>query len=354
MRVSEIALGTLERLDAREVWTNEAYDFTPWLRRHIHVLGQALGLEIDVDVQQEVAVGLFSADLLGTDLGSSASILIENQLAQTDHSHLGQLLTYAGGLDTSILVWVSTKVREEHRQALTWLNERTHEDVFFFAVEIELLRIDGSKPAPHFKVVVAPNEWQKSTAPRSVASRSGTLSSERGERYKEFWRGLLAKVLALDAAATTASAERVPAQSWYGISIGRSGFLNNFAFSYQGSNKIVRTELYIDVGDKLQNEAIFEVFARERATIETEFGERLTWDRREDVRHCQIYVTRPGSLDDAPEALEDLSRWGAERLIRFRDVFGPRAKRLALPLPVPSPDVDPGGPQSDEGAADPA
>jgi hypothetical protein len=325
-------LGSLSRLDAREVWKNEAYDFTPWLRENIHLLGQALGLEIDIDVQREVAVGLFSADLLGTDLGSSAGILIENQLEQTDHSHFGQLLTYAGGLDTPILVWVSTRVREEHRQALTWLNERTHEDVLFFAVEIELLRIDGSNPAPHFKVVVAPNDWQKTKAPRRGGSRPGTLSSERGERYKEFWRGLLTEILSVDQTATTASADRVPAQSWYGISIGRSGFQDLFAFSYEGSNKIVRAELYIDVGDKLQNEAIFDHFLAERQAIESEFGEVLSWDRRDDVRMSKIYVSRPGSLDDPTEVLDDLKRWGADRLLRLRRVFGPRACALTLPL----------------------
>ncbi len=332
-------LGALERLDARDVWKNEAYDFTPWLREHIHLLGQALGLEIDIDVQQEVAVGLFSADLLGTDLGSSASILIENQLEQTDHSHLGQLLTYAGGLDTSILVWVSTKVREEHRQALIWLNERTHEDVLFFAVEIELLRIGDSKPAPHFKVVVAPNDWQKSKAPRSAGAGSGSLSVERGERYKEFWRGLLAEILALDPTATTASPERVQPQSSYGIPIGRSGFRDLFSFSYEGSKKIVRAELCLDVGDKLQNEAIFDRFLAEREEIEAEFGEVLSWERLEDIQRSKIYVTQPGSLDDPPESLDELRRWGADRMLRLRRVFGPRAKALELPLPMTDPAI---------------
>lgn len=327
-------LGALERLDAREVWKSEAYDFTPWLREHVHLLGEALGLEIDVDVQREIAVGLFSADLLGTDLGSGLSILIENQLEQTDHSHLGQLLTYAGGLGTSIVVWVSTKVREEHRQALLWLNEVTREDVLFFGVEIELLRVDGSKPAPHFKVVVAPNEWQKTASSRSSTSRSGTLSPERGERYKEFWRGLLEEILRRDARATTASAERVPAQSWYGISIGRSGFQDIFAFGWDGPNQLVRAQLYIDVRDKEQNEAIFDLLAADREAIEREFGEPLVWERREDVKMSSVSLKRPGSIDDSSEKLEELKVWGAERLLRIRDVFGPRVKALALPLAV--------------------
>jgi hypothetical protein len=329
-------LGALERLDPRSVWSSEPYEFTPWLRQNIGLLGQALGLDIDVDVQREVAVGLFSADLLGTDLGTNASILIENQLEATDHSHLGQLLTYAGGLGTDIVVWVTTKVREEHRQALTWLNEKTREEVSFFGVEVELLRIDGSRPAPHFKVVVAPNEWQKAGAPRAGAARAGGLSTERGERYKEFWRGLLAAILARDPQATTASADRVPAQSWYGISIGRSGFYDNFAFASEGSRQVVRTELYIDVGPKEQNEAVFDAFYAERDAIEREFGEALHWDRREDVKMCKVYAKRDGSLDDSPERLGELQEWGADRLLRVRRVFGPRAKALVLPLPVAS------------------
>lgn len=331
--MTDYVLGSLERMDAREVWKREAYDFTPWLRENIHLLGQALGLDIDVDVQREVAVGLFSADLLGTDLGSGASVLIENQLEQTDHSHLGQLLTYASGLDTTILVWVSTKVREEHRQALTWLNERTHEDVLFFAVEVELLKIDGSNPAPHFRVVVEPNDWQKAKTMRSTGSRRpGTMSAERGERYKEFWRGLLTEILSIDPTATTASPDRVPAQSWYGISIGRSGFQDLFAFSYEGSERIVRAELYIDVRDKPQNKAIFDCLLADREVLEREFGETLTWDRRDDVRMSKIYVSRPGSLDDPAQGLADLQRWGADRLVRFRRVFGPRARDLTLPI----------------------
>src|SRR4051794_406137 len=98
-----VVLGRLERLPAREVWKHEALDFTPWLRDNIDQLGEALGLEIVSEVQAEVAVGVFYADLLGVDSGSQAAILIENQLEPTDHGHLGQLLTYAGGLDSRTL-----------------------------------------------------------------------------------------------------------------------------------------------------------------------------------------------------------------------------------------------------------
>jgi hypothetical protein len=116
--------------------------------------------------------------------------------------------------------------------------------------------------------------------------------------------------------------------------IGRSGFQDLFAFSYEGSSRIVRVELYLDVGDKEQNKAIFDRFIEEREAIESEFGEPLVWDRRDDVRMSKIYVKRQASLEDAPEALDELKKWGAERMLRFRRVFGQRAKVLVLPLPI--------------------
>lgn len=334
--MNETGLGTLEWLDPREVWKSEPYEFTPWLRQNIHLLGQALGLEIDIDVQQEVAVGLFSADLLGTDVATSGAILIENQLAQTDHSHLGQLLTYAGGLDTNILVWVSTKVREEHRQALTWLNEKTGEDVLVFAVEIELLSIDGGKPAPHFKVVVSPNEWQKQKTRAGLGAGGAAQPTERQERFKAFWRELLEEVLARDPMATTASPERVPGHNWYGISIGRSGFQDNFVFGwdYEASQAVIRVELYIDTRDRDQNKAIFDKLAEDQVAIDAEFGEPLIWTRRDDIRASRIFVTRPGSIEDPADTLGEIKTWGAERMLRIRDVFGPRVRALPLPLPV--------------------
>lgn len=332
--MTQIRLGTIERIDPREIWKSEPYDFTPWLRENIGELGRALGLEIDVDVQQEVAVGLFSADLLGTDVGTSAGILVENQLAQTDHSHLGQVLTYAAGLGTDIVVWVSTKVRDEHRQALTWLNERTHEDVLFFGVEIEVLKIGDSLPAPHLSVVVAPNEWQKSKRGGTSGS-SGAQPSERGEKYRRFWQGLLEEIQARDPSATTASPERAPRQNWFGISIGRTGFADNMVFGWSPeSGNVIRVELYIDVGDQDQNKAIFDVLESDRVAIEGEFVEELEWTRRDDIRASRVLIGRPGSIDDSEEELHSHRVWGADRMLALKRVFAPRVKALPLPLPV--------------------
>jgi hypothetical protein len=128
-------LGKLETLDPRQVWAHEAYSFTPWLLENADAPNEVLGMDLDLS-EAEHPVGSFALDLIGVDEATSERVIIENQLTQTDHSHLGQLLTYAGGTDAVNIVWIATGFREEHRAALDWLNSRTDENTRFFGVEI--------------------------------------------------------------------------------------------------------------------------------------------------------------------------------------------------------------------------
>ena len=82
-------------------------------------------------IDREAPVGNFYLDLLARDLGSSKTVVIENQYNQTNHEHLGKLLTYAGGSDASTAIWISEEIQDEHRQALEWLNQRTDTETQF-------------------------------------------------------------------------------------------------------------------------------------------------------------------------------------------------------------------------------
>ncbi len=171
-------LGRLKKVDLREVFTSEAGDFTPWLAQeeNLKLLGETIGIDLELEAQEK-DVGPFRADILCKDTATDNWVLIENQLERTDHTHLGQLLTYAAGLDVVTIVWVADHFSEEHRATLDWLNERTDEKINFFGLEVELWRIGDSPIARKFNVVSQPNDWTRSV--QTAAAGSGELSAHK-------------------------------------------------------------------------------------------------------------------------------------------------------------------------------
>lgn len=156
---TSIKLSKVSKVDLRSCWQNEANDFTPWLasEENIALLADALGMnELEVKAQEE-HVGPFRADILCIDPGTDKYVLIENQLEKTDHSHLGQILTYAAGLEAVTIIWIAERFTEEHRAAIDWLNSITDKEFNFFGVEIELIKIGDSPAAPIFNVIAKPN-----------------------------------------------------------------------------------------------------------------------------------------------------------------------------------------------------
>jgi len=302
----------IEKVDPRTIWKHEAHDFTPWLAENISELGEALGLELEF-TEQEADVGGFSLDLLAKDLSRNATVIIENQLATTDHDHLGKLLTYASGYDADLLIWISTEIREEHRQALDWLNQRTDSNTEIFGVVVEILKIGESRPALQFKVVVSPNEWQKSRK-----KQSSTATSEKAERYREYFQGLLDELREVH---KFTSAKKGQPQNWYSFSSGNRRFQYSHSFTH-GSK--VRSELYIDNGDLEDNKALFDALFSDRTAIESEYGEALEWERLDDRRACRIAIYRSGSIDDSSEELQEIREWGIENLLKMKKVFGSR------------------------------
>ena len=152
-------LSGLNKKPPQKLWKDEAKDFTPWLAENIETLGNALGLDLKFK-EREASVGDFSLDLLAEDVNTKRKVIIENQLTLSDHDHLGKLITYASGFDACTIIWVAESIRDEHKKALEWLNQKTDPETHFFAVEVEGLQIDDSKPVPNFKPIVIPTERQ--------------------------------------------------------------------------------------------------------------------------------------------------------------------------------------------------
>jgi hypothetical protein len=324
-----IKLGTLRSLDARTAWVHEAHDFTPWLAQHLDLLGQALGLDLELEAT-EVSVGEFTVDIVARDASSGRELIVENQLESTDHSHLGQLLTYASGRKPAYVVWVAPRFRDDHRQALDWLNASTIEGIDFFGVELELLQIDDSPLAAHFKLVAQPNEWAKATRSTSATS------SERGARYQAFFEQVLADFKAARPGLT--SAARVGPQNWTSFTAGRPGFI----FSWAIAGNRLRVEVYIDTGDAASTKALFDGLVLQREMIETGLGGPVSWERLDHRRASRIATYRdlPAGVDfdEAPEG----RGWMVETMVRWNDILRPI---LATVEPV-SIAAQPNGPPS--------
>ena len=174
--------GTLEPVDVRQAWRHEAQDFTPWLAANLDQLASVLGVELECE-NTEVRVGPYRADIVARIPQNDTRVLVENQLGDADLRHLGQLLAYLAGLEAEMVVWVATGFDEAHRSAIRWLNEHTADPFAFFAVRLELVRIDDSRPAPIFDVIERPNEWDRQV--QSVG-RGGALS-DTGKFRRDFW-----------------------------------------------------------------------------------------------------------------------------------------------------------------------
>jgi len=286
----ELSLGTLQHVDPRKLWNTEPGHFTPWLAQNLGLLGEALGIDLELE-GTEKAVGDFSCDVQARDTGRDRPVIIENQLEPTDHRHLGQLLTYAAGLDAAVIVWISPEVREEHREALDWLNHHTDDRIEFFGVSLEAISIDGSKPAVQFRLVAFPNAWSKK-AP-------GALSEKR-LRYQRFFQGVIDE---LRETHKFTNARAAQPQSWYAFASGTSGITYNASFA-RGDR--LRAELFIDVGDAITNKTIFDSLCIKRDEIEQETGP-LEWERLDQRRASRISLVRANTtIEDADTHAEEI------------------------------------------------
>ena len=302
-----MSIGKLSYVDdLRVIWQHEERDFTPWLSEHIGLLGEALSLDLEV-VSVEHGVGAFSLDILAKESGSGNMVAIENQLEITDHSHLGQILTYASGVEAKTVVWISKEVRDEHRKAIDWLNEVTNDQMSFFAIEVQLIKIDESRPAPFFKVKASPNDWSK------VVGRPTPVIGEMSDRrmfYHDFFGALLERVQKIMPGLT--NSKKVGYDSWKSFPAGVGGYA--YAVAFRSGNRL-SCELYIDTGEKDLNKERFDMLETHKESIEMALG-KLSWERLDDRRACRIalYTTEIRSN-------EEMLEWGVSRLKIFREVF---------------------------------
>lgn len=308
--------GTIQEIELTEIWPHEAADFTPWLAENLDSLGEILGLDLEF-VESEAAVGDFSLDILARDLNSGGSVIIEDQLTRTDHDHLGKLLTYAAGHDAGTIVWISKTIRDEHRRALEWLNQRTEDEINFFGIVVEVIRIDDSKPAFILKPVVFPNNWARNTIQSAPKSMSG-----KDEAYRQFFQGLIDE---LRECHRFTSAKKAQPKSWCLYRTGIRGV--QFATGFPKNNR-AKVSLDFDFEDFDLTRRVFQLIIDARVEIENAYGDTLEFDVVENRRRCFLVSYFPGSIAESPERLKEIHNAMIERLLRMKKSVIPIVKRL--------------------------
>jgi hypothetical protein len=300
-------LGKLKQIDLRDVWKNEQTEFTPWLSQddNIRNLSEALNLDIKV-IKTEAEIGDFNIDILAEDSFNNNKIIIENQLEITNHEHLGKLITYASNSEARNIIWIVRDYREEHKQAIDWLNENMSEDINFFLVKLELLKIDDSAPAPRFDVISSPNDWA-----RTVKKISDDASlTETKVKQLEFWTEF--KRYAEDAKSKLRLRKTSP-QHWYSISYGNSN--SHIDLTINTKQNLIGCEIYIP-----ESKDYYKHLFSNKEQIEKELGINLQWMELPEKKASRILVTK--SFDFSEEnQWQEAFKWLKEQAEKFQQTF---------------------------------
>lgn len=302
-------LGILERLDdLRFVWKHEAQNFTPWLAEedNINMLGDAIGIEIS-EVEVESSVGNFSADIVAKETNTGRLIVIENQLEDTNHDHLGKIITYAGGINASIIIWLVKNAREEHKKAIEWLNNNMDDSIDIFLIQIELWKINDSVPAPRFNVLEQPNTWAK-----EVKKISHEMSDTMALKLN-YWTEFSDYVFQTAEFARRFNKRKPSTDHWYSVGSGNSEY--HFAFLLNTVRDVVTVECYIR-----DNKDLFDQFYLQKEKIESVIEQELDWRRLPDKKASRILLEKKVDLKNKND-WERQFDWMREIGIKFYDAF---------------------------------
>ncbi len=310
-------LGRLEKQDLRTYWRKEGSEFTPWLAKeeNIQLLGETIGIDLEVK-KQEDNVGPYRADITCIDTTNNHLVLIENQLEKTDHIHLGQLMTYASGLDAVTIIWIAQRFTEEHRSALDWLNRITEDSINFFGIEIELYRINDSPPAPMFNMVSKPNNWAKSLR-KSVSSQN---LSETKLQQQEYWQGL---ITFLEDNKSFVKLHSAQPQHWINASIGKSYFY--LSATVNSRENSISIWLNITGDDAESNyEKLYEL-GYERSLVD--INSDLLWDKMEGRKMSSVILKTSGDFTKRSD-WPNQHAWFKDNLEKFTKFFRPLVKNV--------------------------
>lgn len=303
-----VNLSKLEEIkDLRTVWPHEALDFTPWLSQddNITLLADSIGIDITVD-DTESSVGDFNVDIFASETGTDRKIIIENQLEDTNHDHLGKLITYASGKSADIVIRVVKHAREEHKAAIEWLNNHTDDSVGFFLCEIKLYRIGNSEPAVKFEVIEKPNDWTKEI------KKSESINETQQLRY-DYWVAFEDYAFKNPTFAKNFKKRKPSKNHWLNFSIGSSAC--HIAVSQIKQRNELDVELYISDDTELYN-SLYE----NKTDIELTSGLSFDWRELPDRKASRIVLEKSVQLENK-NAWGSQFEWLIDVMVKMKTTF---------------------------------
>jgi len=279
----------ITRIGIREAFPIEPRHFTPWLRDNIDVVSDAIGLEI-VSPESEQSTGNFSVDIKGETVDGD-SVVIENQYGNSDHDHLGKLITYLSSFMAKVAIWIVETPKQEHINAITWLNEGEN-NCDFYLLRVEAIKIGDSPPAPLLSLVAGPSAESKQIG------RKRKDDSENDNLRSEFWTELL-EISSQIGVRQFASMKASGRDAWIGATAGQKGL----TYVYWVNQRNCRIELRIDrgKGSEEENLEILNQLMAHRNEIEQSFGGELNWAELEGYRVCSVRVEIDGGYKNPKE-----------------------------------------------------
>ena len=301
-------LGHLKKIELRAAWAHEEHGFSKWLAEpnNIELLGNEIGIEL-TNIKTEAPSGRYSVDLVAEEEGTGRKVIIENQLETTNHDHLGKIITYASGFDAEVIIWIVKDYRDEHKQAVDWLNENTNEKINFFLLRIELWQIGDSPYAPKFNIISQPNNWAKTL---KAAQKESDLSETKLMQL-EFWKGFQTFG---ESKSSHLRFRKVLPQHWYNISYGNSN--SHIALTVNSQNKQITCDIYIP-----DSKELYQFIFNSKEEIENELNEILNWQELPMKKASRIRLTK--NLDFTDETRwHDCYTWMLEKAEAFYKIFG--------------------------------
>ena len=306
-------IGKLQEVEIRNLWHHEQYDFSAWLVKddNIALLNEKLGLTL-VDITTEAYVGAYRCDIVAVDETTGIMVIIENQLENSDHDHLGKIITYASGLDAKVIVWIVKEARDEHRSAIEWLNNNTSKDINFFLIELHAYKIGDSNPAPMFQIIEQPNDFIK----ESKNNKSTDAMNKRQSERVEFWTIFNEHIINRG---KPFNVRKATTDHWYDIAIGTSAA--HISVTLVNKDSYIGVELYIN-----SNKALFDKLYEEREKIEEQLGFKMDWQRLDTAKASRILYRINGLNFDDHSNYDSLIDEAIDKVIKMRSIFKDRVK----------------------------